>query len=47
MPPLPFFISLEKSLLKVIWARGDSPAFGVGGAGRGIVWSADVNELLG
>lgn len=27
--PSPFFISLEKSLLKVIWARADSPALGL------------------
>lgn len=27
--PSPFFISSEKSLLKVIWARADSPALGL------------------
>lgn len=42
--PSPFFMFSERSLLKGIWARADSPALGV--VVRGIVWSADVNELL-
>lgn len=47
MSPSPL-ISLEKTLLKVIWAQAQrsSLVWGWQRRGEGIVWATDMNELL-